>query len=376
MEDYAIIIGLQNYPGLGQPALSGPENDANSFRQWILDVKGGNVPQANVTTILSSDYPVLPGNPINPVFNAKPAILDVIGAFDAIRMKSLENQNQNLGPKVGNRLYIFMSGHGIAPTPYGNKIEKESGLLMSNVEPTNIAAPHFHLPGAYAATWFCENEVFEEVFLFMDCCRDLTIVPGLNIFFPPKGNADKAKRFYAFATRWSRRARERTINGKVQGIFTKTLLMGLNGAAAEPDPNDSLSGVITGASLKSYLYQNMKEFIHPDYRSDPEFQEPDVDYSPKANEGRDILIKRVPLRKFPVKLRLPVNAKGEVTILYNGQVPVHQISINATPVEFDIQLPRGKYLAIANIDNTAKPTLFDVRGIEEIMNEALVDFTT
>jgi hypothetical protein len=375
MEDHAIIIGLQNYPGLGQPALSGPENDANSFKEWILDANGGNVPSANVNTILSSDYPSVTGNPTNSVFKVKPAILDVIGAFEALRVKSLENQNRNLGPKVGNRLYIFMSGHGIAPTPYGNKIEKESGLLMSNVEPTNIAAPHFHLPGAYAATWFCENELFEEVFLFMDCCRDLTIVPGLNIFLPPKGNADKAKRFYAFATRWSRRARERTINGKVQGVFTKTLLMGLYGAAAEPDPNDSSNGVITGASLKSYLYQNMKEFIHPDYRNDPELQEPDVDYFPKANEGRDIVIKKVPIRRFPVKLKVPKTAKGDLIILYNGQTQVQKISINAAPTEFDIQLPRGKYLAIANIDNTAKPTLFDVRGIEETASEALVDLT-
>lgn len=42
--DFAVIVGLQHYPAIddpanGKPPLSGPENDANDFNEWILSRK-------------------------------------------------------------------------------------------------------------------------------------------------------------------------------------------------------------------------------------------------------------------------------------------------------------------------------------------------
>ncbi len=118
----------------------------------------------------------------------------------------------------------------------------------------------------------------------------------------------------------------------MRGIFTKTLLLGLNGAAAEPKPENSDEGIITANSLKSYLYQNMKEFIDPEFRNDPDIQEPDIDYFPKANDGRDIIIKTVPLKKFPALLKVPSGASGIVTIIDDKLQPVDDIPINDSPV--------------------------------------------
>jgi len=366
--DYAVIIGLQKYPGLdinGTAPLSGAEKDALDFKGWILSTNHGNVNPENVKTILSSDY-----SPSTSIDDAHPAILEVIVAFDNLRRASNKNMSEGLGPKVGRRLYIFMSGHGIAPTPYGNRIAKEAALLMANADPTNITAPHYHLPGIYTLTWFCENNCFEEVFLFMDCCRDLTIVPSLNIYLPPKGNESNSKFFYAFATKWSRRAKENEDeNGEVSGVFTRTLLKGLYGAAAEP--MDGEQGIITAASLKSYLYQNMKAFIKPEFLS-TEAQEPDVDYWPKEYDGKDIIVNTVPLQKFPVKLRLPSTASGSVQILFNGLQKVEELRINGNP-ELLTKLARGKYSALTAKNNNPEYKIFDVTGIESPGNEKVVD---
>lgn len=379
-KDYAIIVGLQNYPGLddpanGQPPLSGAENDAKDFKEWVASKDGGDVPEENISIILSSQYPsVFPS-----ILKAKPAELEVAEAFEKLREISGKNIQNGDGPRVGRRLYIFMSGHGITPTNFGTVNEREAALLMANVDLSNISAPRYHIPGAYAATWFCKNECFDEVFLFMDCCRDVEIVPSINIFFPSKGTSDTAKWFYAFATRWSRRAREKPMkdeqgNVKVSGIFTKTLLLGLNGAAAERHPDDPEKGIITGASLRSYLYQNMKTFIDPQFRDEPRVQEPDVDYAPKGQEGRDIIIKEVALKKFPVVIEVPAGASGEITVMDDKLDPVHQVPVDTIPTELPINLPRGKYVAVVNINNSTKRNKFDVTGIENATSKRVVKF--
>ena len=377
-KDRAIIVGLQNYPGLddpenGQPSLSGAENDAKAFKEWVTSKEGGDVPVENVDIILSSDY----SPKFASILDALPAEREVAKAFQKLRFISLDNINQGIDPKVGRRLYIFMSGHGITPTPYGSKNVREAALLMADVDPTNIGSARYHIPGTYAATWFCENQCFDEVFLFMDCCRDIQIVPAINSFFPVKGNFDSTTHFYAFATQWSRRAREKPMpdeDGKVRGVFTKTLILGLQGAAAEPALDDPTKGVITVSSLKNYLINNMKEFIDPEFRQDPKVQEPEIDYSPKANDGKDIIIKEAPLKKFPVLIRIPSGSSGDVMVMDSGFSPVDQQPVNESPTEISMDLPRGKYCAFLST-NAKKRSVFDVKGVEDAANRRIVELT-
>ncbi len=385
-EDYAIIVGLQDYPGLddpanGQPPLAGPENDAEAFRNWVISSAGGDVPDGqngtpnHVTLILSRNYN---NPPFTSVFDAKPVAADVENAFRRLRKQSEDNAAAGRGLRVGRRLYIFLAGHGIAPETYGDKNGQEAALLMANVERSNVGAS-YHIPGAYAATWFCRNTCFDEVFLFMDCCRESALVQGLNQFLPPKGNADTAKRCYAFGTRWSRLSREHPMadeGNKTRGVFTKTLLLGLCGAAAEPDPANPTQGLITVASLKSYLYQNMKEFLDPAFATDSNLQEPDVDYWPKSQEGRDILIKSAPLQKFPVNIHPPSGATGARVVFFQNNKQVKMAETNAAPATWSIQLPRGKYIAQVVQGGNIVDQEFDVKGIEGLAGKggADVDF--
>ena len=374
-DDFAIIIGLQNYPGLddsqnGRPPLSGPENDARGFKDWAASPEGGDVPEQNIKLILSSDYP----EKVMDFSDAKPTTFEIARAFEKLRRLSEEKQKRFEGSKIGRRLYIYMSGHGISPTPFGTRIEKEAGLLMANVDPTNIASTLYHIPGIYTATWFCENDCFDEVFLFMDCCRDIKIVSSSNNYLPNRGNATNTTRFYAFAAKWSRRAREREIDGKMQGIFTKTLLSALGGACADPDPAVPGNGIITGSSLKSYLFQNMKEFVDPQFANEVEDLEPDIDYSPKVNEGKNILIKRTPgLQKFPVLVNVPGGINGDVRVLYNGTDEVAKKTINNSPLQLEFSLPRGSYTVIAVAGDKSIFKVFNVKGIETTLIPVIVD---
>ena len=365
-DDYAIIVGLQNDPGLddpqnGQPPLSGPENDANDFYKWIVSKKGGaEVPPGHVKKILSSDYP----KKFPAVLDARPAELDIARAFEHLRDLSNKNIKAGNGPRVGRRLYIFMSGHGIAPTPFGNKIEKESALLMANADPTNIAIPRYHIPGTYTAMWFFENDCFEEIFLFMDCCRDIITVPATNIFLPSKGNADNGKRFCAFATKWSRKAREKPMpdeNNRVRGIFTKTLMLALWGGAAITDPNNPGQGIITFESLQSYLINNMKRFVDPKLNGDSQTTEPDVDYYPRSK--KDSIIIKTALRVFPVTIEPIPGAQGDVGI-YSTTTKTFVNRFPANKLPQKITLPREEYAIVAIVNGAMESYPLKVEGIE------------
>jgi uncharacterized caspase-like protein len=39
--DYALVVGISKYPALGD--LSGPENDARDFRDWLIEIGRAHV---------------------------------------------------------------------------------------------------------------------------------------------------------------------------------------------------------------------------------------------------------------------------------------------------------------------------------------------
>ncbi|HEV7333087.1 MAG TPA: hypothetical protein VGN63_18780 [Flavisolibacter sp.] len=362
VNDYAIVVGLKKYPGLdkSQKPLEGPENDAMDFYNWVLSSKGGQVPKDQIQLILSSHFPSVNSDDF---MDAKPAEIEIGKAFQRLWDLAKANQKNRKPAKVGRRLYIFMSGHGIAPQHFGNKIEKESALLMSNVDPDNMAAPRYHIPGTYVANWFCENDLFDEIFLFMDCCRDKVTAASINTFLPAKGDSDKAKRFYAFASRWSRKTRERPMpdeNNKVRGVFTKTLLKALEGAAAMAEKNNKLFGHITFESLQSYLINNMKHFMDTPSPTDSEPVEPDVDYFPKS--ARDTVVVGTSVPDFEVTIKAPAGASGEVGV-YSSVLKAYVKRFQAAELPKQIALPREEYILVATVNGQLYSEPIKVEGV-------------
>src|SRR5438045_3103110 len=112
MEDFAFVVGLNDYPALGP--LRGAQADARDFFAWVTDPQGGGIdpdqtrPDRPADLILSS-LDAAGGLP-------KPArseVDDVLRKYDRIA----NQRAQTGGPlKTGRRLYVFFSGHGFAPT--------------------------------------------------------------------------------------------------------------------------------------------------------------------------------------------------------------------------------------------------------------------
>lgn len=285
--DRAIVVGLSRYPSLGD--LGGPENDAKDFEKWLLDKGGGDVPQVNITRILSSDFEPKPS-----ALDAEPTTAALEYAFD----KLFELGDNNAG-KAGRRLYIYLAGHGFAPNL------EDAALLMANAARGRTG---HHIAGRPYANWFRQSAFFDEVVLFMDCCRDN--YKRAPVRLPPyEDNTARvpARYLYAFATEWSRTSRERPIGagGEVRGLFTVALIAGLRGSA----PREN--GKLTAKTLADFLYSYVPQLA---IDNGVERQDPDVDwYKPDP-----IVFTSVAPALFQVRVKLGAGDSGKAVELLDG----------------------------------------------------------
>jgi hypothetical protein len=235
-EDFALVVGINDYRSLD--ALDGAKNDANAFLGWLRSPVGGDVPEENVGVFLSSPEPWAPG-----LEELVDWMIDLVA-----------RRSPGLDQRIGRRLYLFMAGHGIGPDV------DEAGLLV----PTTSAVAVKYLAGSRYANFFRAAALFDEVLLFMDCCRDHDWeLP--DAYFPFRARPDPAaahrvKILYAFATGFGRKSRERVFDeadGSVGGVFTRALLDGLACKAAAPD------GRITAESLKRYVVRQVEALRLP-----------------------------------------------------------------------------------------------------------------
>jgi hypothetical protein len=250
-DDHAIVVGITKYPALGD--LQGPENDANDFATWLVEPGGGNVPQANIKTIVSSKYPA---SGIRK--DAQPQLAAISTELELLAEGAL------LNGRVGRRLYLYLAGHGFAQT-----IE-DAVLLMANAA---VGFTGFNIPGRTYANWFTEAGAFDEVILFMDCCREATMLAQKNE--PPWDRViggQAAERYYTFATQWSRAAREGPwgTNGAPRGIFTLALMSGLRGGA-ERDADGQVTGQALESYVINYIRNDPRAFTSGEARPDPDF---------------------------------------------------------------------------------------------------------
>jgi hypothetical protein len=257
LADYALCVGINSYPG-GLTALTGAEVDAKAFYDWVTG--SGGVAKANAKLLLSSGFPKPAA-----LADAQPADREIWRFIEDMRAAAKINNDNNLGSTAGRRLYLFFSGHGFSPSL------DTSGVLMANAE---RQALHNLSPKAWADRFY-ENGLFEEVLLFQDACReqvnDVELTPPYlkKSVMPGIGNR---KRFYAFAAKSPLLAIERPIGGVVRGVFSATLMAGLEGGARDP-----MTGEITGFQLKSYLVANMVARLEPaDLDNDDISKRPEV----------------------------------------------------------------------------------------------------
>lgn len=312
-DDYAVVVGIARYPELGN--LGGPEYDAGDFVDWLTKTAG--VPDANITKVLSSSFPP-PPSPID----AEPTTLTVQKAFE-----KLVARGRTSGGRVGRRLYIYMAGHGFAP-----ELE-ETALLMANASQFRTG---YHIPGRPYANWFRQAAYFDEVVLFMDCCREnYPVAPPQPVPFDRVSGAHEARYFYGFAAGWSRAAQEIPgQDGKPRGLFTLALLDGLRGKAVR-------DGQITARSLADYVYNYLQDY----FRSQPANERQEPRFDPLGPPGGGLDFGGVAAVTFHVRVTL-TGGSGPVEI-FNGALQA--VAGGGSPVAgaWEWHLPPGLYVVKA-----------------------------
>lgn len=361
MDDWALVVGITAYPGLSE--LSGPERDALEFFKWVTSSKpeGGGVnpdpdpqdPYAGRAKLIISSK-CKPPPPYSVFFKAEPTIARIGQVFEEMYYLSEQKRQSGQGRQIGRRLYLYFAGHGLAPAD-----NNQVALLMAN---STVGVWNNHISGTGWAEWFYKAGCFEDVLLFMDCCRDYRPAITPNPVFPEAlgGNELQKKRFYAYATEWGKKSWERQMedDGEVHGVFTRTLMRGLWGAAC-----DRFTGEITASTLRGYLKDNMQFFFDPADTLNPnvlkEPRVPDLD-------GPDILIAQVTqIPTYQISVNLPAEFQNkELQLIYGGGDTLQMLDLGATAGPLNLDLPRGSYtLKIRGQNGPGSSKGFGVKGI-------------
>jgi hypothetical protein len=343
--DYAIVVGIQSYPGFQD--LSGPENDAVALYDWLISPQGGDVPKENIELIVTSQFKP----PFAKPAQAKPTGECIQKAFENLQDIANENSLNGNGLHVGQRLWIYMAGHGFGPDA------NETALLAANATPIRCGS-YYHVLGLYNANYVHFAGYFDEVILFMDCCRERVPLPALNMPYGPLISATAVNignRFYAFATKWTLSSRERPLkNGKVHGVFTTLLLDGLRGAAVEPGSNE-----INTTTLSNYLKNEdvWRKYLDPgDWSNEQVPKKAEI-----VTPDKDFAIATVQPIDYPVTIHLPpelVGGKGDIVNGWDFKVVA---TTENTPAAWKLMLGRGKYL-VEIINGQILRKAFDLVG--------------
>jgi hypothetical protein len=294
-EDYAIVVGITKYATL--TPLNGPETDALDFERWIRSSTGGCVPKTQSRHILSSMF----ASPAEPSAT-KPTLQEMKSEF--IRYAIMAQDKPSF--RVGRRLYIFLSGHGITPTHSVTPNFEETALLAADATSATLGE---HLTGVAYAEWFRNHALFDEVILFADCCRDHKenvppASPPLTRFTPER---PPGRRFYAAATKLDSKAFEKACGNPptVRGVFSYVLLGALESGTLQDE-----NGWLTGSVLARYLHKAVPQYQHG--------QDPVIDY----REQEDIqFVRRTGRPPWNVSISFPQEWIGRRVELIGRNYP-------------------------------------------------------
>jgi hypothetical protein len=340
-DDFAIVVAISLYPEFNE--LNSPGVDALEFQKWLLSPTGGDLPPQNVTMILSPVYATPPVGTDDPC--VKPTLTEVDNAF----RKHVIRANSRRGYRVGRRLYVFMSGHGITPGRSSTPDLDDSALLMANADLFSLG---LHVPGHPYAEWFRAAGAFDELFLFMDCCRDdASNTPPRNCPFGVlQGDPNRVKRFYASATQWGHSAWEGPVDAsstQKRSYFSFALLEALNNGIRDAQ------GRLTGNILAGYIKTRVNDLrAIAGQAQDPQFL-----YDPQNDI---VLIDQVGNLSGKVRISLPGDLTSDVELFSSSLQLMKTNPVFSNPPAssnpWELPLTPGVY----KLQSGARTLLFEV----------------
>lgn len=343
--DYGIVVGIDQYPGLG--SLEGAQRDAESFACWLADPDGGGLPEGNVRMILTRQFhppPPTCTDQANP--NTQRFYSEVSGL--------LMDAAGNLRPfPIGRRLYLYFSGHGFL----GASNWEEAALYVANA---SHSLPE-HIPGTREADAMKSSAAFAEIVLVMDCCRDVTLTGRIyesRLCLPPNVAGGAAVRTcYAYAVRRGFQAQERQINGDVQGVFTHVLL-----EALRRTPGDR-NGQVTGQAVKDYIHNRWPDMVSNDVSTGPlivvdSANDVVLAVRPVGPSDQAGIVPEQPLTQVTFSVEPPVPDRGEIAVMDGQLREIKRLSIRDGSAS--CSLVPGIYKA--SIEGTNRQKLFQAMG--------------
>jgi hypothetical protein len=340
VEDYAIVVGINRYPGIRN--LAGAEKDASQFAKWLGDPQGGDLLPQNIRLILSSNFE----QPAK-TFAAQPVQRDI----DAI----LDEFGINEKDRVGRRLYFFFAGHGLAPS-FDDVV-----LLMANASRralnSNVGVRNYRKFLRDAAS-------FDEVILILDCCREFEDRAEPTI--PPftarlaQDRAAKVKDVCVMAAGYGKKAFEPKLveNEDRRGLLSQALMEALQ----EHKASVTAQNEITAVTLVNYLVDRVPELA----KAATLEQKPEISPNPVP----DIVL--VKLSAAPavhqVKTCFTVDpaSGGELVLKTNELVEIGRRPVDQTP--WEVLLDPGIYVITHSLQ-TDKLMVIDARKPQEVANE-------
>lgn len=306
---FAFVAGIDHYPWISD--LQGPSRDAAAFRDWLVAPEGGGLPEGNVTFLQSSE-------------GAKPTRSDLVTALFETNDQVTEAIGDDPEKFKASRLYLFMAGHGIAPSG------GDAALLPANARRELFGE---NLEVLKCRNWYTECGLVGELVIFCDFCRNRINLAesGPLGFTRCASSKGKVETFTGYATAYDRPAYEQFEDqvppDERRGFFSTALLEGLNGAGA-------VNGEVTSETLEAYVRQRVRELtagLVPE--QDARFPQ-DLGRPLRFGSGKPV----IPHRTVTISVD---EAHDPLTLLDYKHEPIASWTPESTP--WQVSVPDGLY---------------------------------
>jgi len=340
-EDWAVVAGINYYPAFTD--LMGPRVDSTLFKEWL--VNAGFVPEGQVLCIQSP-----PARPVG-VADARPTQATINDAF----LLLIRQANGKKFHRLGRRLYVFLSGHGIIATRTQTPDWREAALLAADADSLSLGK---HVCARSWAEWFRALAIFDEVFLFADCCRDQEdLVPPAPIVVPPwkLERTSEGRHFYAFSTKLGSKSWEMPLGAppNVRGAMSFVV----NEALKNPKLYDK-EGLLTASALGDHIYSAVPKFSQK--------QNPVVDYDKNPTLPELVIAKWIPRTMQTIQIDFNPEIPGGMADLFAGSNTNKPLGSHAMDGQPWIQQLDAGCLYKVTIRGTDRRTLFETNAIDEV----------
>lgn len=306
MNDHcALVVGIGRYSEYTM--LNSPAEDASKFCQWLLSK--GQLDPANIELV---DTPE----------DGRPGNDDIVDALSRLGAR--------MGQRRASRLYFYYAGHGLGPS------FNDVAIVPANA---GIDMIEYRCLGMnQCLEFFLGTGLFDELVVFMDCCRDKQCIKTIGLPFPIKkveGAKDEGVNYFTMmgSNHGGKSFEVRSVqidDRKYRGLMTAALLEGLNGAPGAIDASNQ----VTAASLAHFVAKRVEALANDE-------KLPQAVDKPKPPEREIVFLTLKPDEIPTITMRLRVGAEtANVTIMVQNLLTMDTrfIPLAAAGSELDVEL--------------------------------------